>query len=54
MQAFPGSTTKTPVAGVFVYKRWLPGGWMFAAALVALFTLVPIAVVLYSLLTPER
>lgn len=50
-----GSTLKAPVTGAFVYyKRWLPNGWMFAAALITLLTVVPIAVVSFSLLTPER
>lgn len=54
MQA-PSSPAKAPATGVFVFKRpWPLSGWLFAASLIALLTLTPVAVVLYSLLTPER
>ncbi len=43
-----------PAIGAVVFKFRLPGGWMLVALLIALLTLVPVAVVLSSLFTPER
>lgn len=53
MQRLSSITTQTPTAGVFSFKPRLPGGWVVAALLIAMLTLVPVVVVLNSLLTPE-
>jgi iron(III) transport system permease protein len=54
MQQLPTSTAKAPVVGAFIFKFRLPSGWVLAALLIAMLTLVPVVVVLSSLLTPER
>jgi len=54
MQQLPTSTAKAPIVGAFVFKFRLPSGWVLAALLIAMLTLVPVVVVLSSLLTPER
>jgi iron(III) transport system permease protein len=48
------SIAKAPTAGAFSFKFRLPSGWLLAALLIAMLTLVPVVVVLSSLLTPER
>lgn len=54
MQRFRTSIAKAPIVGAFIFKFRLPSGWVLAALLIAMLTLVPVAVVLSSLLTPER
>jgi iron(III) transport system permease protein len=54
MQQLPTSTAKAPIVGAFIFKFRLPSGWVLAALLIAMLTLVPVVVVLSSLLTPQR
>lgn len=54
MQRLPMSIEKAPTAGAFIFKFRLSSGWVLAALLIAMLTLVPVVVVLSSLLTPER
>ena len=48
MQRFRTSIAKAPIVGAFIFKFRLPSGWVLAALLIAMLTLVPVAVVLSS------
>lgn len=54
MQQLPISSIKAPTVGAFIFKSCLPSGWILAALLIAILTLIPVAIVLSSLLTPEQ